>query len=192
MLLNARRNSFLLLFPKEFFDPIIKEKYKKQYLNSLMLPYDDVDDYMSSTIQSIQFPGWNMDVTPQQVRLLGAEQEFKSSKPVKDLVKREFQVTFQIADGFLNYFIFYDNAINYLNFKDGPTYLPIMKLGMINNEGYLVSHIDFKMVLLTGMTDIELNHAAVSQEFNSFTATFKYMDWKMHLDYGSETNTESL
>jgi len=153
-----------------------------------MLPYDSVEDYISSTIQSIEFPGWEMDM-PQQRRLLGAEQDFRSSKSVKDLFKRDFTITFQLADGFLNYFIFLENAINYLDFTQPEQYFDLMKLGMLNNEGFLVSHIDFRKVVLRGMSNVQLSHSAVSQEFNTFEATFTYNDWRLHLDYGTtETN----
>lgn len=185
MLLNARKNSFLFLFPKGFFSEDVQTKYKDNYLSNLLLPYDDVESYMSSTIQSVRLPGWELD-TPEQTRPKGAKQEFKPGLPVKDYFERTFTVDFQLADGFLNYFIFLENAIQYLNFKNEVMYFPIIKLGLINNEGYLVAHVDFLKVILKGMSDVDFNHADVSQSFSNFTATFQYMDWRLHLDYGTE------
>ena len=191
MLLNARRNSLILLFPPHFFSKNVQRKYKTNYLDNLLLPYDDVHEYMSSTIQSVNIPGWSID-TPEQTRMLGAKQEFKPGLPVKDYFNRSFTVKFQLADGFLNYFLFMENAIQYLNFKNKEMYFPMVKVGLINNEGYLVCGIDFKKVILSGMSDLDLSHAAVSQEFNTWSADFKYMDWRLNLDFGTVKDNPAI
>lgn len=185
MLLNVKRNAFIFLFHPEFFSAEIKQKYKDNYLNQLLLPYDDVDSFISSTIQEIEFPGWDMNL-PTQVRMHGKKQEFKSSIPVEDLFKREFTIKFKITDGFLNYFMFLENAIHYLNFKNKQQYFPVMKLGLLNNEGFLLSSIDMKMVILKGMSQITLSHSAVAQEFNTFEAKFNYSDFQLNMDFGNE------
>ena len=69
MLLNSRQNGFIFSFPPDFFRERVKEKYKKYY-QSLILPYDSIDDFMASTVQTIDFPGWTMAPT-EQIRLLG-------------------------------------------------------------------------------------------------------------------------
>ena len=104
MILNVRNNSFVFLFPENFFTDAIKEKYKSYY-QSLILPYDTIDDFMSSTVQQVEFPSWSM--TPaEQIRPLGKRQDYKSSKPLKDLFTREITLTMKISDAYLNYFIF--------------------------------------------------------------------------------------
>lgn len=175
MILNTKHNQFVLLFPVDFYSESIKEKYKF-YCNQLLIPYERVDDFMSSTIQAVDFPGWNME-GPQQVRMMGAKQEFKSSVPIKDLIKREFTVKFKLADGFVNYFLFMENAVNFLDFKNKEQYFKTMTLGLLSNEGYLLSVIHFYKILLNSMSDFSLSYNKISDEFNLFDAKFTYMDW---------------
>jgi hypothetical protein len=179
MYLDSRNSSFILLFPPTFFDPELKSVYKS-YVKQMLLPYETLDDFMSSTVQSIEFPGWDMDMA-NQTRKYGKEQSFKGSKPIEDLLTRELTVKFQVVDGFTNYFIFLDNALRYLDFKNDETkqYFDVMRLGWMTREGYLLGYIDLRKVVLHGMSGINLSYAAQSQEFTTFEAKFKFNDWQI-------------
>ena len=181
MILNVRQNGFVLLFPPDFFAQKIVDKYKKYY-QSLILPYDTLNEFMSSTIQSIDFPGWSMDPA-QQTRLLGKKQEYKSSKQPIDLFKREFTITFKLTDAFLNYFIFQENSLNYLDFDNQtPTFSPI-RLSLLDNQGYLVASIIFKRPILKAQDGFKLSYSSNAPDFKTFTASFVYFDFDIELDF---------
>ena len=179
MYLDSRNSSFILLFPPTFFDPELKKLYKS-YVKQMLLPYETLDDFMSSTVQSLDFPGWDMSMV-NQTRKFGKEQSFKDATPIEDLLERELTVTFQLIDGFTNYFIFLDNAIRYLDFKNGASkqYFDVMRLGWMTREGYLLGYIDLRKLVLHGMSGIKLSYAAQSQEFTTFEAKFKFNDWQI-------------
>jgi hypothetical protein len=182
MILNSRNNSFTLFFPPEFFADEVKEKYKKYY-QSLILPYDTIEDFMSSTIQKIEFPGWDMQPVS-QTRSLGKVQDYKNSKPIPDLFTREFSVTFKMTDGFLNYWIFLDNAYNYLDFsnKSLDTFSP-MRLSFLNNEGYMLTSVVFNKPILKGQDGISMSYSSVSPDFNTFKAKFSYFNFDIKVDF---------
>lgn len=177
MYLDSRHSSFILLFPPTFYDSELKTRYKS-YVKQMLLPYETLDDFMSSTVQQISFPGWDMTM-PQQTRKYGKEQDFKNAKPVEDLIEREMTVTFHIVDGFVNYFIFLDNAIRYLDFRNRTQYFDVMRLGWLSREGHLLGYMDMKMVVLHGMGGFKMSYAAQAQEFNTFDAKFKFNDWDL-------------
>ena len=101
---------------EEDFDDFTLFEYK-DYYQSLILPYDTIDDFMSSTVQQIDFPAWSM-TTAEQTRPLGKQQDYKSSKPLKELFNREITLTMKISDAYLNYFIFLENSLEFLDFSN--------------------------------------------------------------------------
>jgi hypothetical protein len=181
MLLNARQNGFMFNFPPDFFSPKIKEKYKKYY-KSLILPYDTIDEFMSSTIQSIDFPSWGMDPVT-QIRPYGKKQDYRNAVQVQDLFVREFTLTFKLTDAYLNYFIFLENALNYLDFSNKTQTFSPMRLSLLDNEGYLVSSIIFKDAVLKGQDGVKLSYSSATPEFTTFTAKFVYFNFDIELDF---------
>lgn len=181
MILNARNNGFVFLFPPDFFAEEVKDKFKKYY-QSLILPYDNIEDFMSSTIQQIEFPGWDMQL-PSQTRTLGKRQEYKSSKPVEDLFERKFTLTFKLSDAYLNYFIFLDNAMNYVDFSNKSQTTSPMQLALLNNEGYIVSSVVFNKPILFAQEGFKLSYSSVTPKFTTFTAKFNYLDFDFDLKF---------
>jgi len=181
MLLNARNNGFAFIFPPDFFAEEVKEKYKRYY-QSLILPFDTIEDFMSSTIQSVEFPGWSMNLV-QQTRLLGKKQEYKNSKPIEDVFSREFSITFKMTDAFLNYWIFLDNALNYIDFDNRSQTFSPMLLSMVDNQGYLVSTIKFNNPILKGQDSLKFSYSSVTPEFRTFNAKFNYLDFDLDIEF---------
>ena len=200
MFLNQRNNGFILTFPNNFFSKEIDEKYEKYYKN-LMLPFEKSTDFLSFTVQGIDFLGFDMQ-TIQQVRNLGKIQDYKNARPTPDLFERKFTITFRLSDGWLNYFMFLDNAINYLKPENispsnnrnslgtvsnppapdtvGQVFNPFY-LTILNDEGYAIATLRFEKPIWTGFSGLDFNYTNVQSKTKTFTATFKY--FKFDIDY---------
>jgi hypothetical protein len=137
---------------------------------------------MSSTVQQIDFPAWNMELA-QQTRMLGKKQEYKSSKPLKELFTREITLTMKISDAYLNYFIFLENALEFLDFSNKQQTLAPLRLMLLNNEGYSVSSIVFNNPILKSQNGIKLSYSSVTPEFSTFEIKFQYYDFKLEVDF---------
>lgn len=202
MILNARQNGFMVQLPADFFSEEIKAKYDKYY-RSLIMPYSTLDNFMVSTIQGINFPGFKSQLLTQTTNL-GKVQERQSSKPLEDQFDRSLTITFKLSDAFLNYFIFLDNSINYLapistteentrnslgkassivqSSQNHPYFKPI-RLTLLNNEGYAVASITLNRPMLTSLSEMKLSYSANSPQFQTFTATFQYFNFDLELDF---------
>jgi hypothetical protein len=106
----------------------------------------------------------------------------------------------------LNDFIFLDNALNYLEPANvspentgrnslgqalsvpatvngnHPFFQPI-RLTLLNNEGYAVSSIIFNRPMLTSLSEMNLSYSSITPQFTTFTATFKYYNFDLELDF---------
>jgi hypothetical protein len=203
MILNSRQNSFFINFPADFFNQAVQTKYEKYY-RSLLLPYKSLSDFMASTVQSINFPGF-ASTLPTQTRVLGKTQELQSAKPIADQFARDVKVTFKLTDAYLNYFVFLDNALNYLEpanvnpdntgaslgqalsvpaqaNSNHPFFQPL-RVTLLNNEGYAVSSIIFNRPMLTSLSEMNLSYSSITPQFTTFTATFKYYNFDLELDF---------
>jgi hypothetical protein len=203
MILNARQNGFMVNLPQNFFNSEVEAKYEKYYRN-LLLPYKSISDFMASTIQTVSFPSLTSQL-PSQTRILGKQQESQSAKPIADMFTREIKLTFKLTDAYLNYFIFLDNALNYLepanenpnNTENSlgkaltnspikntnhPAFGPI-RVTLLNNEGYAVSSIIFNRPQLLTLSELTLSYSSVVPQFATFSTTFKYYNFDLELDF---------
>jgi hypothetical protein len=176
MLLNPKGNSFYFVFPRGFFPPVVVDKYLP-YIKKQPIPFDNINDYMNSTIQTIGFPGMNID-SVEQVRNLGKKISYKSSTPVQDLFSQDFTVGFKNADGFINYFIMLDTILHFLNFENPQLHLQDLPLRIMDNEGNIVMSVTFQGTILTSYSELQLSYASNTNQFTPFTLGFKcnYID----------------
>jgi hypothetical protein len=202
MILNARQNGFMVQLPADFFSEEVTAKYEKYY-RSLLLPYNSLDEFMVSTIQGINFPGFKSTLAT-QVTPLGKIVERQSAKPLEDQFDRTLTITFKLSDAFLNYFIFLDNSINFLapistseennrnslgkassvvqGSPNHPYFKPI-RLTLLNNEGYAVASVTLNRPMLTSLSEMKLSYSSNTPQFQTFTATFQYHNFDLELDF---------
>ena len=105
----------------------------------------------------------------------------------------------------LNYFVFLDNALNYLDpanvspestdkslgqalsvspvkNANHPYFEPI-RLTLLNNEGYAVSSIIFNRPQLKSLSEMNLSYSSITPQFTTFSATFQYYNFDLELDF---------
>ena len=176
MLLNSKQNSFYFIFPKGFFPSTITDKYLP-YIKKQSIPYDNIQNYVNSTIQSIGFPGMSID-SVEQIRPLGKKITYKSATPVQDLFSKDFNVQFRLVDGFINYFIMMDTILHFLNFASDQIFIQNLPVRIMDSEGNIVISVTFKEVTLTSFSEFELNYTSNAAQDATFNVGFKanYID----------------
>lgn len=184
MLLNPKGNSFYFVFPKNFFPEIIVEKYLP-YLKKQPIPYDTLQAYVNSTIQSITFPSMSID-TVDQIRPLGKKVYYKSGTPIQNMFTSDFTITFRAVDGFINYFIMLDTILYFLNFINPQLFIEDLPMRILDSEGNIVVSCTYQEVVLTSFSNLDLNYVSNSPQPTIFTIGFRYN----YLDIKLEANRD--
>jgi hypothetical protein len=182
MILNARQNGFIFNFPKGFIVDSVVEKYEK-YVKRMPIPYDTVNDFINSTIQQVNFPTLRTIDTTEQIRPGGFKQSYKSATTLQNLIQRDFTVTFKLGEGFINYWILYENIIKFLDFQNPDQYLQDFRLLLLDNEGVIMASVLLQQPIFTSLSEIQLNYASSTPQFSTFSIGFKcnYVDVKLEI-----------
>jgi len=174
MFSNSRSNNFRLVLPKGFLAEKIEEKWDT-YIKRLPIPFETVEKFIQSGIQSVSFPSLSMEPAS-QTRYGGKKQEYKNSVPIEDLFTRDVRITFKASDGWVNYFIMLDNILNYLDFKSEQLYFDSMYLQLLDREGHIVTVIEMKNLVFTNLSEISCSYSDISPDIKTFDISFKFVN----------------
>lgn len=193
MILNAKSNQFRFLFPKGFIYPEIEEKYSR-FLKKIPGPFESMNDYVNHTIQGITFPSIQAD-TNEQINgrevysdndsnenfLTKNPRSVKGSFDLSRVLDKNFTVTLKAADGFLNYWILFENLQKFLQVYNPDQYVPDFQIQYLDFMGYQFSTINYRKVLFTGISEMELAYNSVAMDFRTFTVSFKYSNFDIQV-----------
>lgn len=182
MLLNSRQNAFIFNFPKGFYSQALEEKYLA-YVKRMPIPYDTLKDFMNSTIQQVSFPTFQTIDSVEQTRPGGYKQNYKSATTIQNLVRRDFNVTFKLGEGFINYWIMYESIVDFLDFQNQNEYLPDLTLHLLDHEGIIMSTVKFQQPIYTSLSEVQLNYSSTTPQFSTFSVGFRcnYVDIKLEI-----------
>jgi hypothetical protein len=181
MLLNARDNLFQFGFPRTFIPKEVADKYR-QYLNRI--PGNIIEepiDFINYTIQSINFPGMGFDPV-QQAQYPGRQILFRSSLPVQELFQKELTVTFQLVDGYINYWILLDTLTYYYNFSTEKPYSEALNLRILDSEGNGLVTATMKKTLIKSISDLQMSFASNVAEFKTFDLSIAYNELEVRVE----------
>lgn len=172
MRLSSQSSQFLFNLPSSFLPNEIIESYQP-LLEKNWIQYENVIDYLNSTILSVNFPGISFDM-PTQIRMRGKKRNFKPSTNPQDIVTtRELQVTFRSVDSYLNYWLMFD-IINkhYIDVENSfVTPFTITSLDAGRDAVYVIK---FFEIILRSLSDVNLSYSQQSVTAKEFTLTFNF------------------
>jgi hypothetical protein len=88
-----------------------------------------------------------------------------------------------MTDAYLNYFIFLENSLDYLDFSNKQQVFDPIELVLMDNQGYMVSSIVFNKPLLKGQDGFKLSYSANTPDFRTFQAKFSYFDFDLKINF---------
>jgi hypothetical protein len=181
MILNSRNNLFNFQFPRTFIPKEVADKYKK-YLNRM--PGNIITepiDFINYSIQGVSIPGINFDPVTQNNND-GTTRYFRGAQPIQNLIDRQFSVTMQSLDGFINYWIMQDTLLYYYSKEVATPFTNDIKLQLLDGEGIHLVSVVFEKPIMNSISDLELNMSQNVAEFNTFDINFYYNKFNIELE----------
>lgn len=172
MRLSSQSSQFIFNLPTSFLPNEILETYTP-ILEKNWVQYENIIDYLNSTIKSVNFPGISFDM-PKQMMIRGKERNFKPARNVQDIVTtRELQVTFRSVDSDLNYWLMFD-IINKHYLDTTNAFLNPFTITCVDMHRDAIYTINFYEIILRSLGDNNFNYSQQKVNSKEFTLTFNF------------------
>ena len=172
MRISSQLSQFIFNLPQSFLPNDVLETYTP-ILEKNWIQYENVIDYINSTIKSVNFPGIAFDM-PMQIRMRGKERNFKPARNVQDIITtRELQVTFRSVDSDLNYWLLFD-IINkhYLDVEN--QWLDPFTITCVDIHRDAIYVIKFYEIILKSLSENMFNYSQQKVNAKEFSMSFTF------------------
>lgn len=171
MRLNSQSSQFVFNLPQNFLPAEIIQSYTP-ILDKNWIQYENVIDYLNSTIKSANFPGITFE-TPKQNLIRGKERMYKPATNVQDIVNHDITITFASVDADINYWIIFDIVTKHYLDVDNLYLNPFTITAVdIHRDG--IYTIIFKEIVLKGLSENKFDYSQQKVSSKEFTLTFHF------------------
>jgi len=172
MRLSSQSSQFLFSLSSD----VLKQEIINTYtplLEKNWIQYDNVIDYLNSTIKSVNFTGISIDM-PKQNIMRGKEIYYKPAKNIQDIIStRQLNVTFASVDSDLNYWLLFDVIQkNYLDVEN--IYVNPFTITCLDIHRDAIYTIIFKQIIFTNLSDNTFDYSQQKVNSKEFTMTFNF------------------
>lgn len=181
MLLSARNNQFEFFFSKTFIPEEIEKKYSpylKRIPNSM---FDRCIDFVNYGIQSFNIQSTQYNPIEQLDRSTPYSRIYRPSQTPESLIQKEFSITNQLYDGYINYFMMLDLFYYYYNNNESNFINGVPFVKIIDGTGYEIFSIEFKNVLFTSIDGLDFNFSSNTIDMKTFNCTFRAQELEIKL-----------
>ena len=172
MRLSSQSNQFIFNLPQSFLKPEIIQTYQP-ILEKNWVQYDNVIDYINSTIKGVNFPGISFELV-KRIEVRGKERFLKPAKNIQDITTtHDLTVTFRSVDSDLNYWLMFDIISKHYLDTDNA-FLDPFTITCVDIHRDAIYVIRFYELILKGLSDNNSNYSQQKVNAKEFTATFHF------------------
>lgn len=186
MILNSLNNQFVVQFPKGFFYPEIVARWTP-VVNRLKLPYETLEDFINATVQSITFPAVELPAVTQPQGQFKIMQ--RPGKELEPLVEKNLTVTFKLSEGFISYWIIFEQIELFQEYGERIPFWPPMYVSFLDHHGFELVAFSFEKIIPLNLSQFEISYAQTAAEFNTFSLLLRYNRWQINRRINDENYT---
>lgn len=177
MILNARNNQFIFNLPKHFFYPEVIERWEP-VIKKLKLPYESLEDFMNSNIQSVTFPAIqtpNVEQQQSQFRIT-----YRGGKEMEAAItEKTIDITFKLSESCYPYWILRDQYEKFLEYSKKIPFWPSMDLTFLDNNGFEIVTYEMSRIVPNFLSELNLSQASILTDFRTFNLSLTYNRFKV-------------
>ncbi len=172
MRLSSQSSQFIFNLPSNFLPSEIIQTYNP-ILEKNWIQYENVIDYINSTIKSVNFPGISFEI-PKQITMRGKERQFKPAKNIQDITTtHELTVSMRSVDSDLNYWLMFDILSKHYLDTDNQWLNPFT-ITCVDIHRDAIYVIKFYEIILKGMGENTFNYSQQKVQSKEFNLTFHF------------------
>ena len=172
MRLSSQSSQFIFNLPGDFLKPEVINTYQP-ILEKNWVQYENVIDYINSTIKSVDFPGISFDM-PKQIMMRGKERQFKPAKNVQDITTtHDLTITFRSVDSDLNYWLLFDLLTKHYLDVDN-SFLNPFTITCVDIHRDALYVIRFYEIILKTLSNNTFNYSQQKIATKDFTMVFHF------------------
>ena len=171
MRISSQNSQFIFQMPVDFISARLYAKFQK-FLDSNHVQYDNVLDYINSTIKEIVFPGSQYENQEQRIKY-GKKMPWRSATNVLDTFQQELDITFRSVDSHANYFMMHEIQQEFYQTAK-RSWIPYFSLHILDKNGDLLYTVIFKNNLLKTLSELRLTYQNQDFSEKQFTMTFRF------------------
>jgi len=181
MLLPARNNMFEFFFAKTFIPEEIEQKYMPYLKRIPGEMFGRCIDFVNYGIQGFNMQNTQFDVIEQYDRKTPYNRIYRSSSSPERLMSKDFTVTSQLYDGYVNYFLMLDLFYYYYSSSEDKFIPGVPFMRVFDGNGYEVFSIEYVNVLFTSIDGLDFNFSTNTIDMKTFSCTFRAQEVKIKL-----------
>jgi hypothetical protein len=164
-------NQFTVWLPKTFFYPEIIERWTP-IVKRLKLQYESLEDFVNASIQSVTFPEMNLPTVHQQQAQYPID--WRGGKELEPVLDKTITITFKMIEGFITYWILWEQIETYLQYKDSNPWWPSAYVSFLDHHGFELVVFEFEKITPLGLSQFDVSYSQVTAEFSSFRLSMRY------------------
>lgn len=172
MRISSQSSQFVFSLPSDFIPQEIMNTYTP-ILEKNWIQYDNVIDYLNSTIKSVTYPGLSFD-TPSQNLIRGKIRVYKPATNIQDIVtNHEITITFRSVDSDLNYWIMYDIFTKHYLDTDN-LYINPLTITALDIWRDALYNIRFSEIISFNLSENKFSYSDQKVQAKEFAMTLKF------------------
>jgi hypothetical protein len=175
MRLSSQASQFIFNLPSTFLKPEILQTYTG-ILEKNWVQYENVIDYLNSTIKGVNFPGVSFEMN-KQIMTRGKERLFKPAKNIQDIVGHELNISFRSVDSDLNYWLLFD-ILNKHYLDTDNAFVDPFTITCVDIHRDAIYVIRFYEMIIKGLAGNQFNYSQqkISPKDFDLTVHFNFYD----------------